>query len=389
MLLAAVNMRSLGPIIGGALADSSATWRWAFYLNLCVGAVVAPVFIFLLPSHNPGKQASVLGRLRTLDWLGAILNAGALISLVMGISFGGGVFPWKSRQIIGLFVCSGVLWTLFFFQQAFALWTTEENRLFPVRYLRSKEMTLLFLQIVSAGIPVYIPLYFVPLYFQFVRSDTSLAAAKRLLPLVFFQVAGVILTGALISKVAYYMMIFLAGGILSLIGGTLLYLVKIDTSAGAIYGYSILVGLGSGLYIQAAYPVAQLKVDPSEIPRVVAFIGYGNIIGITLALTLSGSIFLNEATNRISSVLPLVPRLAIQQAITGARGTFFHTIDPVEQKAVLEAIVRSVGNVYIVVIVSSAVSIIVSVFMKREKLPKKGPEGQDSGIVLDENAGHV
>jgi MFS family permease len=29
----------LGPVVGGSLGDSSATWRWAFYLNLLVGAV--------------------------------------------------------------------------------------------------------------------------------------------------------------------------------------------------------------------------------------------------------------------------------------------------------------------------------------------------------------
>lgn len=26
----------LGPVVGGAFSTSSATWRWAFYINLCV-----------------------------------------------------------------------------------------------------------------------------------------------------------------------------------------------------------------------------------------------------------------------------------------------------------------------------------------------------------------
>jgi MFS family permease len=38
----------LGPIIGGAFTDSAATWRWSFYINLCVAAVCAPVYVRLL-----------------------------------------------------------------------------------------------------------------------------------------------------------------------------------------------------------------------------------------------------------------------------------------------------------------------------------------------------
>jgi MFS family permease len=37
----------LGPIIGGAFADSPATWRWAFYINLVVGGI----FGMLIFSH--------------------------------------------------------------------------------------------------------------------------------------------------------------------------------------------------------------------------------------------------------------------------------------------------------------------------------------------------
>ena len=43
----------IGPVIGGAFAQSSATWRWSFYINLVVAAIFAPAMIFCLPSINP------------------------------------------------------------------------------------------------------------------------------------------------------------------------------------------------------------------------------------------------------------------------------------------------------------------------------------------------
>ena len=352
-----------------------------------------PVYIFLLPSHNPRPGVSILSRLRDIDWTGAVLNAGAVTSLVIGISFGGGVYAWSSGQTIGLFICSGVLWVLFVTQQALALLTTKETRLFPVEYLRSLEMGILFIQIVSAVAVVYIPLYFIPLYFQFVQNQSALHAAVRLLPLVFFQVAGTLLSGALMNKVGYYVLWYFAGGVLSLIGGALLHTAKVDTSPGAIYGYSVLVGLGCGLYVQIGYPVAQLKVNAASIPRVVAFIGYGQIAGITLALTISNSIFLNEATRKIETILPSLQRGVVQQAITGTGGTFFQTLGPSDRKPVLEAIVQSICNVYGIVIAAGALSVVLSLFMKRERLnappPASANTEKGSTVEMGDNVSSI
>ncbi|KAJ5461966.1 uncharacterized protein N7458_003518 [Penicillium daleae] len=40
----------LGPVVGGAFAQSThATWRWAFYINLCIGVAFLPIYIAYLP----------------------------------------------------------------------------------------------------------------------------------------------------------------------------------------------------------------------------------------------------------------------------------------------------------------------------------------------------
>lgn len=359
----------LGPIVGGSLAASSATWRWSFYLNLCVGAVVGPAYVFLLPSYDPRPGLKLLCRLRELDLVGAVLNAGAFASLIMAIVFGGSMYAWASGQIIGLFVCSGVLWTAFICQQAFCFFTTKEHRLFPVDFIKSWEMNILFAQIAAAVVATFIPIYFISLYFQFVRNDSPLEAGVRLLPFVFFQVFGVIFSGVIMGKFGYYMPWYLCGGIFSLIGGALFYTCTVNTSVGSIYGYSILSGLGCGLYVQASYPVAQLKVDPTKIPLVVAFIGCGQITGITLALALSNSIFLNEATNKIADILPQMQRTVVQQAITGIDGgTFFAELGSEDQAQVLNALVDSIDNVYCMVIAAGALTTVLSLFMKRERL---------------------
>lgn len=169
-----LTLYSLGPIVGGAFADSSATWRWGFYINLCVGVVVAPVYLLLLPSYDPRPGVKQTQRIRQLDAVGMILETGALVSGIMAISFGGALYAWSSATIIGLFVCSGILWILFAVQQAFAILTTREQRLFPVELIKYWELDILFCQSAVAISCIFITIYFTP-----VSSYSTLTIASK------------------------------------------------------------------------------------------------------------------------------------------------------------------------------------------------------------------
>ena len=364
-------------MIGGAFADSSATWRWSFYINLCIGAAAAPVFIFLLPSFNIRPGFSIIARIRELDILGAILVAGAIVSLIMPISFGGSIYAWGSGQIIGLFVCSGVLWIAFIVQQAWCITTTKANRLFPVDFLKSWEMNVLFAQMAAGQVIVYLPIYFIPLYFQFVRNDSALEAGVRLLPFVLLLVFAVMFNGAMMGKLGYYMPWYLLGSVLSLIGGALLHTISVDSSTSHVYGYSALTAFGVGLFSQAGFPIAQVKVARETISQAVAYIGVAQVGGIALALTISNSIFLNTASNRIADIIQ-APLDQVQQAISGAGGSFFMTLSDADRARVLVSIVQSIDDVYIMVITAGVLTVILSLFMKREKLFVE-PSSHDNG----------
>lgn len=113
----------LGPIIGGAFSESSVGWRWAFYINLFIGAVCAPFYIFLIPSKDPRPGASARERVSELDYPGIVLQAGTLSALILAINMGGIVYPWNSGRIMVMFVIFGVLWILLGIQQVYAIGT--------------------------------------------------------------------------------------------------------------------------------------------------------------------------------------------------------------------------------------------------------------------------
>ncbi|KAI1662265.1 putative MFS drug efflux transporter [Daldinia decipiens] len=358
----------LGPIIGGAFTDSSATWRWSFYINLCIGGLAAPIYLFLLPVADPHRGQSFLSRVKNLDLVGTVLSAGAITTLVMVISFGGSVYAWNSGQTIGLFVATGVLWIAFILQQRFSLLTKPQSRLFPTSLIKSWEMDILFAQMASAQVVVTIPIYFIPIYFQFAKAETALRSGVQLLPFVLPLVFAVMLNGAVMAQVGYYMPWYVVGSALALAGSVLLYTININTTDARIHGYSILTAFGVGLFSQAGFAVAQVKSAPQLLSQAVAFIGIGQISGITLALVISNSIFLNDSTDKIASILPDMPRSVVQQAVSGVGGDFFNNLTSDQRQRVLNAIIESIDNTFILVITASALSLVLSVFMKRERL---------------------
>lgn len=143
--------------IGGAFSENlHATWRWAFYINLCIGGAFAPIYIFFLPRGDPQKDIRLKQKLLQIDYLGMVLNVGAFTALIMAINFGGNLYDWGTGQEIALWVVGGVLLLLFALQQRFTIGTTDTERIFPADFLRQPLMWLLFALMCSASTCVFV-----------------------------------------------------------------------------------------------------------------------------------------------------------------------------------------------------------------------------------------
>lgn len=337
-------------------------------LEVFIAAVAAPVYLFMIPPFDPRPGVPYKERLSQLDYLGTILMVGACVSGVMAINFGGTIYPWNSAQTIACFVVSGVLFIIFGLQQSFYILTTEETRLFPCQFLKSRILIILFMQMSAAITVFFVPIYFIPLFFQFTRNDSAVEAGVRLLPLVCVLVFAVIVNGALMSKYGYYQPWYLAGSCLALIGSALMYTVTLETSNSRIYGYQVLLGIGAGMYAQAGYAIAQVKVKPHEVPQAIGFISLAQIGGATIALAIANSVFLNQATNGILAILPNESRDVVQSALSGAGSTFFETLNSSVKVAVLEALAYAISRVYILAMTGASLSIVLAIFMPIEKV---------------------
>ncbi|KAH8588273.1 putative efflux pump antibiotic resistance protein [Bisporella sp. PMI_857] len=334
-----------------------ATWRWGFYINLCISAACAPVYIFfLVPSIDPQSGSSVENRLKNVDWLRMILFTRASTTFIIGICFGGVVFPWESARTIALLVLAFIFFLAFAVQQSLVLFTN--HLVFPVSIVKNVSVLAIFSNETCSATACFLPIYFIPLY---VRGDFPLKAPIYLLPFICTMVATAIVCGTVVSKTSYWMLRFFYGGALMLIGGVFMYTVDEKASGAKVYGYSILIGSGSGAYIQMLFNAAQEFVEPRIIPAAVGLITCAQLAAPAITLSIANSVFLNKAVAQLKLILP--PGAPTLQLVSGVGSEYFSNLDQGKQAEVLHAILQNMSNAYILIITSGALTLVMSSFL--------------------------
>jgi MFS family permease len=358
---------ALGPIVGGVFTETGAGWRWAFYINLVIGGVGLPVYLFMLPSSKPRPNDSNSQLWKTLDWVGVGLSIVAFLTGTMAINFGGVIYDWGSPMVITLFVISFVFFVLFGIQQAKAWFTSPDLQLFPAQFVLNKDLVILCASIGCGTTLIFTPIYFLPLYFQYIHGVSGLDSGIKTIPFIVSMIFFVFVNGGVMAKTGIYWPWYTGGSALAIIGSSLLYTIKLDTSDGEIYGYSVLAGIGTGCFVQASFSVAQSMVHPSLVPRATSFITLGQLAGGTIGTSIANSVFLNQATSKIMALLPGSTKDEVMGFISGLGG-IRETLAGEQLQAVNQALLDALNLVYILCVTAAAFVFVCSFFLKRQKL---------------------
>ncbi|KAI9503643.1 hypothetical protein GGI25_002770 [Coemansia spiralis] len=282
---------TIGPLLGGLVADNL-TWRISFYINLPLVCLALLATVLMLRVTAP-PQAFV-DKLGRVDFFGALMLVTGLMLLLLGLTWGGRVYPWVSPIVI---ICISVglmlLCVFVFVEGKLAL-----EPIIDARLLATRNVALSVLMEMCVGAVFFNTTFNLPVYYSFTQNSSASESGLRMVPLACTVVVFSILSGWLIARYSTYRLVACAGTMLMTLGTGLLCLFDAHIRTAVQVPILLVLGSGIGSCIQSLLLTAQASVQPLDLAVTTALTTFSQMMGGILGLAF-GSIVSESSTKHL------------------------------------------------------------------------------------------
>jgi EmrB/QacA subfamily drug resistance transporter len=275
MVIVALGV-SVGPTVGGILT-SALSWRWIFYVNVPIGAIVILAAWWALTERRRIER-------EPFDLVGAALLAVGLGALTLGLSFGQ-EWGWASFRFLASMVIgvSAVVLTALAERRAPAPILDPallHNRVFVFANV-SFMMTMLALFAIG---------FLLPFYFEELRGFSTLQSGLLLTPLSLTLAVVAPLSGTFADRVGWRWQSPLGLAIASA-GLLLLSTLNQNSPIAYIVLCLIVAGIGQALFTSPNSKAVMGAAQPSQQGIASGVLATGRTIGQGLSVAVAGAVF--------------------------------------------------------------------------------------------------
>ncbi|MFC9999001.1 DHA2 family efflux MFS transporter permease subunit [Nocardia sp. NPDC127526] len=283
----------LGPTLGGLFTDHL-SWRWCFYVNVPVAALMIVMALRFIPSTRAETKPIV-------DYLGIAVVAAAVTTLILGLEWGGQEYAWGSPMIIGLFAASAALFALFVLVELRA-----KEPMLPMKLFRGNVFTVCSILSFIVGFAMLGAMTFLPAFLQYVMGVSATASGLRTLPLVIGLFTTSIFSGTVVGKTGHYKIFPIVGTAVMAVGLYLMSTMDQHTGFWLQSLYMLILGLGIGLTMQVLTIVVQNTVPYNDLGTATSGVTFFRTIGSAFGTTIFGTLYTNQLTPNMTRALEQV-----------------------------------------------------------------------------------
>ncbi len=299
--LASGTAALIAPTLGGWLVDHG-NWHNIFWLDIPFILLSGGLILFALPTLARRE-------IHRIDFLGSIFLAVASATLILGLSWAGSTYPWRSFQVTGLFMVSLLFWILFLRIESGAAEPIFAPHLLTNRTFLTASTAALFSLFGLTTMWVYYPLFL-----QGIQKTSATLSGQIVTPFNLLMAFMGIPAGFLLFKTKRYKWMYIFGYailVLSMWGAISLHA---GTESVLVYLLPALVGFGLGMI-----PTINALVVQYAVPKPLLGVATGGLyffvtMGKSLAPAILGS-FINATYARELAIrLPASVRETASQA---------------------------------------------------------------------------
>lgn len=351
-----------GPLLGGALTDLFG-WRSVFYIAVpfAAAALVLLQRTLKLPKHTKKKVQ--------IDYLGALLIAGAVSSLLIWVSLAGHQFDWVSWQTAVL-VPLGVILGLAVVQVE----KRVSEPLIPLRLFAERTVVLSVVAGIAVGIALFGTTVFLSQYLQLARGMSPTESGLLSIPMVIGMFTSSVVIGRKITATGRYKKWMVLGA--AMLTGGLLLMGTLDenTSLIELSVFMLIIGGGVGMLMQNLILIVQNAVSLEDMGSGSSLIAFFRSLGGAIGVSVLGAILASRASSSIADGLA-------EAGVKGAGLASGKVPSLAELPAPIVKIVEhaygtGVGEIFLVAAPLSLIALIAV------SLLKEVPLGEKSGLDL-------
>ena len=327
-----------GPLVGGALVDSTG-WQGLFWIDAVIAVLCVPLTLrTVAESRDPDRP-------RTVDVVGMLLIALALVSLVLALSKGAD-WGWTSPATIGCLLDAGFATVAFV-----AVERRVRVPLVDLRLLRNGILVAATLVILIVAGAINGLMYVISLYFQDPAGlgMTPFQAGLATLP----AAAGVVLVAPFVSGLAARAgarAVVMAGSAITTVGFAILAVAGGSWAYGLFVLPLVVVAVGMGLANGCASAAATAAVAAREVGAASGISNMARYVGAALLTAAAATVYgsaepehLIDGVNRSAVLMALVSALGVLIAVLYGR-LRPRAARPVDRAAAAAAVAHTVGT---------------------------------------------